>query len=559
MDERRGGRELQFNRRRVLGLTLGVTAGGVLTACGGSGTAANPVKSKKLVLPSPIPAHPADGEVISTIANVPPAFVSYPKPWVSVPEKPGKGGSFTTMQINYQPPPPTLSKNTWLQEFNRRIGATQKATLVSDETIAQKTQTFIGSGDLPDIFYLNLGKAPAAVSAVQQGAFIDLSEYLSGTGDKAFPNLGRIPQVSWQNSAISGGLFGVPRPEPLLASGMPLYRADWVRRMGGSFPTNADEFADFLKAFHSGNPIGTGQKTWAWGSVSPGDQECIMTMFGVPNLWLLSGDKLVKDIESDEFEACLEWLVTMWKAGVFHPNSASNTYQQHQDLWTSGQLGLFGYGLLPGLTYLPFTPVKGVKDPYNDIAPVLSPGVHGGKGHYYQGIGNYGMFCIPAKHAKDKARVRELLGIIDYMAAPFGSEEFTFMNYGIEGHNYSMKNGIPTPSTNTALQAELASAYGPSPFEVNIFIPGPPSHSVSVQKYYEESVPGSVANPVANLITPTLIAKDADLTRTIHDGFIAIVTGRQSLSGGLKSLRHQWASQGGEKLRQELQDALQKK
>jgi putative aldouronate transport system substrate-binding protein len=558
MNGREGGRESRLNRRAVLGLGLGVAAGGALTACGGGGTTASPVKSKKLVLPNPVAPHLADGEVVSKVADVPPAFVTYPKPWVSVPEKPGLGGTYTTMQINYQPPPPPLSKNPWLQEFNKRIGATQNATLVNDETIEQKTQTFIGSGDLPDIFYLNLGKVPAAVSAVQQGAFLDLSDYLSGPGDKEFPNLGRIPQASWRNSAISGGLFGVPKPEPLLASGMPLYRADWVRRMGGSFPTNADEFAEFVKAFHAGNPTGTGQKTWAWGSVSPGDQECVMTMFGVPNLWRLSGDKLVKDIETDEFEACLQWLVQRWKEGVFHPNSASNTYAQHQDLWNNGQIGLFGYGLLPGLIYLPFTPIKGVKNLYEDIAPVLSPGVHGGKGHYYQGNGNFGMFCIPAKYAKNKAKVKELLGILNYMAAPFGSEEYTFMTYGIEGHNYTMKNGIPTPSTDTKLQAELASAYGPSPSDANIFMSGALSQAPKVQRYYEESVPSSIADPTVNLITPTLVAKNAELIRIIHDGFIAIVTGRQPLSGGLKQLRSQWASQGGDKLRKELQDALQK-
>lgn len=538
---------------------MGVAAAGALTACGGGNGGSGPVKAKKLAMPSPVPAHPAEGVTISKVPDVPPAFVSYPAPWQSVAEKPGKGGTFTTMQINYQPPPPTLSKNKWLQEFNRRIGATQKATLVSDETIAQKTQTFIGSGDLPDILYLNLGKVPAAVSSVQQGAFLDLSDYLSGPADKDFPNLGRLPQATWKNSAISGGLFGVPRPTPLLSSGMPLYRADWVRNMGGTFPTNADEFAEFLKAFHSGNPTGTGQKTWSWGSVSPGDQECIMTMFGVPNLWKNNGGKLVKDIETDEFEACLEWLVARWKEGSFHPNSAVNTYQQNSDLWNSGQLGVFGYGLLPGLTYLPATPIKGTKDLYNDIGAILSPGVQGGKGGYYQSPGNFGMFCLPAKLKSNKARVRELLGILDYMAAPFGSEEFTFMNFGIEGHNYTLKDGQPTGSSNPVIQAEMASAYGPSPYEVNVYIPGPPSHSIEVQKLYESAVPSSVANPVVGLITPTLVAKDADLTRIIRDGFVGIVTGRQSLAGGLKSLRRTWASQGGEKLRGEFQDALAKK
>ena len=33
--------------------------------------------------------------------------------------------------------------------------------------------------------------------------------------------------------------------------------------------------------------------------------------------------------------------------------------------------------------------------------------------------------------------------LLDYLAAPFGSDEWWFLNYGIEGVDYQMTNGVP--------------------------------------------------------------------------------------------------------------------
>ena len=52
-----------------------------------------------------------------------------------------------------------------------------------------------------------------------------------------------------------------------------------------------------------------------------------------------------------------------------------------------------------------------------------------------------GIAAIPAKVGKDKERVKELLRVIDYLAAPFGCEEWVFLNYGHEGVHHMMQRG----------------------------------------------------------------------------------------------------------------------
>ena len=33
--------------------------------------------------------------------------------------------------------------------------------------------------------------------------------------------------------------------------------------------------------------------------------------------------------------------------------------------------------------------------------------------------------------------------MIDYLAAPAGSKEYYLVHYGVEGHNYTFKDGVP--------------------------------------------------------------------------------------------------------------------
>jgi putative aldouronate transport system substrate-binding protein len=537
----------RLNRRGFLGLAAGLAGAAVLSACGDEPVGTG--DSQELRLPDPVTPRALPGQVVSGVPNVLTAYTQYPtQPYASVSAPPGSGGDVTTMQINFDPPPPGLSSNPWQQEFNRRLNVNLKATLVTDADLAQKTSTFIAGGDMPDIMYINVQKVPAALSAILQGAFLDLSKYIGGSGDKDYPNLGALPALSWKNSAVNGGLYGVPRPVPVANTGLPLFRADWLRKLGAAEPKSADEVFAMLSAFSTA-------KTWAFGEISPWDQEFVLSMFGVPNKWRRGADgTLTKDIETDEFEASLEFLVKLWKANGFHPNAASNTYSQAQDLWTGGSTGFFGGNMLASLTYLRGTPIKGVADMVGDIKPYIAPGKDGGAAKFYQGPGSFGMFSIPSKVGKDEKRVKELLGILNYFAAPFGSAEYTLITYGVQGHNFEFQDGIPTPSQDPARQAEMAGHYLPSPGEASIYIPGPPSQSVQVQQYFERVMPATIEDPTITKVSRTRVEKGATLDKMIEDGFKAIVSGRKSLTD-LAQLRKDWKAQGGDAVRQEFQDS----
>jgi len=63
----------------------------------------------------------------------------------------------------------------------------------------------------------------------------------------------------------------------------------------------------------------------------------------------------------------------------------------------------------------------------------LMPSAPGGsKAMTYNTPGSFGFTAIPATVGKSQTRVAELLRILDYLASPFGSDEWQFLSYGVK-------------------------------------------------------------------------------------------------------------------------------
>jgi putative aldouronate transport system substrate-binding protein len=73
----------------------------------------------------------------------------------------------------------------------------------------------------------------------------------------------------------------------------------------------------------------------------------------------------------------------------------------------------------------------------------VPPGHDGGKAVTDNSQGFIGFAAIPAKLGREEARVTELLRVCDYCRAPSGSEEATFVRYGLPGVHHDLKEGFP--------------------------------------------------------------------------------------------------------------------
>lgn len=550
----------RISRRGVLGLgALG--AGGGLAALAGCRT--EPTGSGQpsqgpinFAAPNFLPPDPLPGAVISDIEGVSPAYSQYPREQArSVDGTPGSGGEVSTFQVLFQAPPP--SDNPWLTEFDRRLGVQLKATYGAGDSYGQKLQTLMASGDLPDITFVVREASPAVVKPMQQGAFTDLSDILAGSGIDPYPNLARIPTYAWKNSSINGKILGVPRPLPLV-NGVTMYRADWAADLGFTEPPrNADEVKELLVGFTKGDHRGKAKgDTWGLATLGNG-VSWAMQMFRVPNGWRLNDDgTLTNVIETDEYEAAVAWLVELWQAGGFHPDAATLPTLDSQDLFMNGRIGLMPAGIAPH--YRSMVPALRKNDPSAEVVAVGPPGHDGGDPVIHQQGGYFGIAAIPSEVGRDQARVEELLRVINYWCAPFGSEEHTFINYGIEGRHFSYDDrGTPIALDGDRPLTEVA---GPSflvqPLEAVFFFPGDDQAAIEAQRSIAEAVPLSIENPVSSLISETDIRQSAALGQLNDDYLYGIITGRRPISE-LGAWRDRWRSTGGDQIRKEFESSLE--
>ncbi|MFC6600367.1 extracellular solute-binding protein [Kitasatospora paranensis] len=550
------------SRRTLLAGALGLGAGLTLAACGSSGSGSSghtPGAAFRTPQAGPVPS-PMPGEHRDPIHGVPAAYDRYPsaaEQFTSVAKAPGSGGTMTALMQLATTPAPGRGDNRWWQELEKRLNLTWQPTLVGGSDIGDRAQTIIASGDMPDLFNVNHYFSPAIDRSVKQGAFTELSDFVGGSAILDYPNLARLPDWAWRNSSIDGGIFGVPRPTPLV-NNVAFYRQDWRKKLGMDVPRNADEVYALLTAFTKSSPAGAGVKTWGLSDLNSG---FFAAMHRVPSTWRLNQDgTLTKDHETDEWEAMLAYMRKLWVGGAFHPDAPTMPWDQQRQLFLNGSIGMHAEGFNGMVSVGGDLGVIQRNSPGADLQPMLPPGFDGGKPLVAQDTGYWGYYSIPAKLRGNKDKIREVLRVCDYFAAPFGSSEYTFVNYGIADHHFTYaQDGSPVPTKNAARLSELSMAYMCQPSELNFFFAGQPAQvAKDAQTFLHDAMPVSAPNPVVNLYSETAISKTPVLNQLIDDLMVAVVTGRKPISA-LAEARKAWKSQGGDQMRAEYEKALAKK
>ncbi len=183
----------------------------------------------------------------------------------------------------------------------------------------------------------------------------------------------------------------------------------------------------------------------------------------------------------------------------------------------------------------------------------MPPGAGGNKPVVYNFQGFYGHTSIPAKVGRDPERVRELLRVLDYFAAPFGSEEWVFLNYGLEGVHHEVRpDGSRVKNELGGKEiGELTNlTYCLPPFYYDT-----PGDAQDMQQLQLDLLPYIVENPTLGYYSPTAVAKAGELGQLQNDRHVAIITGREPLSA-IDGYIKDWRARGGDQIRKEYEAAL---
>jgi putative aldouronate transport system substrate-binding protein len=534
--------------RRTLLKTVGVGAltaagGPVLTACSGDGGSSNVGNVGADLVPFPTwvrfdgpkPDLPGDD------TGVQPLYRTFPRQLVrSVDGKPGDGSEVTAMVITYTAPPTPLAQNRYWQAINEALGVNLNVTVVPSGEYAQKMATVMAGGDLPDILFFGGGASFAREHEFIASKCADLSEHVGGDAVKEYPALANIPPYAWKSvGRIGGRLYGIPLERPMPGNSLLVNRTAFDR-VGAPRKWTTEQYLDATRA------LTTAGRQWGIGGCKEHFSRTTAAIYhagshGAPNQWKVESGAFVSTYETPQFQAAIETMRTLNEAGAYHPDSTSVSLTDLKTYLYNEQVA----SMLDGYAAFSAGALKSIGKRFTlDFALP-----YGEQATPWQGTGRIGYIVLKKAPAE---RIKVLLRVCNYLAAPFGTVENTLVKYGIEGAHYTRDAAGDLVQTKLA-STEVANLplHYVAAAPLVIYFPGRADAAQRVYDWEKELLPRTIPDPSNGLRSETLTEKSAQLDRIIGDGLTAIVLGRRPASTWADVVAD-WKAAGGARAADEL-------
>ncbi|HEY1295565.1 MAG TPA: extracellular solute-binding protein [Chloroflexota bacterium] len=564
--------DLTFSRRRLIITAAGGAALPLLAACsavvpaaptappsGSAGATTKPASALPSFIANttgPKPDFPAAGPQYQD------GFINYPKnPAKALPSTPpGAGGKVLCYTNNSAPAPPTpFEQNQAWQETNKQLNADVSFTIIAQSDYLTKLATVMAGNDLPDVMLIpgNTNSGAAQVQSLTQflqAKAADLTPYLAGDAAKDYPNLAAIPTYSWVNSACARGgkLYMLPieryYPGSMLLKNSAVYDA----ALGKDYvPKNADDFKRVLQQLNRPS-----DNQWAIGAYQ--NQMYYIyyfaAMFGSPNNWSLDANgKLTRDIETPQYKEAVGYVRDLIASGLYHPDAltiADSTRARDAFIGSKFVLDVETFG---NAWQDAWTRGPKLNPPVTPQAVLPFAAHDGGKAQHFLGKGYFG---TTAFKSAPPDRVKELLRIANWLAAPFGSAEDLLLTVGIKDVDYTMDSeGSITvlPASNTDANSVPWKYIIQRPQVA--FWPGVPDYAKAATDFEKVAIGVGVSDPTLGYASATLDSKGVPLFQALTDGITDVLAGRRPLTD-FDQVVKDWQNNGGNTIRTELEQSI---
>jgi putative aldouronate transport system substrate-binding protein len=531
---------------------------------GGGQPAAGGATAAKSLLPTYIP--PANGPKPDYHDANPlysDAFDTYPANPVKAngSAAPGAGSTVNILVTAYFPVPTIKEQNATWQAIDKALNVTTNMTIIPGGDYRTRFATTMASNDLPDIMHIFFGYSVAPnLPGFFKSKCADLTPYLSGDAAKDYPNLAAIPTPAWKNSisAVDGALYLIPIHRQMTSipprGGNFFKNVDmWDTELGQDFvPKNADDFKKALTQLNRPQ-----ENRWAMGAFGTND-----TLFGIgnfaqvfnaPNNWKLdSSGKLIKDRETAEYKATVGFMRDLFTSGLVWPDSIQATNNVRAD-FVGKKFAMSPDG--QGNSWVDFWQ-RGLTQAnppthFGMIKPFAAQ--DGQKPISYLGTGFVSMNVLK-KASPD--RIKELLRVLNWLAAPFGSQEDLMLTYGLKDQDYSLDaKGNPRPTPDGTSRAgyvpwRYLAQHPWVYYQADIDGFAKASHEAEMA-----TIPLGVDDPTNGFLAPTLYGKGANADMVFWDGVRDVVLSRRPMSD-YDQLVSDWKTTAGDQIRKEYTDAM---
>ncbi|MDG4831993.1 extracellular solute-binding protein [Solwaraspora sp. WMMD1047] len=427
------------DRRRFLSL-LGVGAaavagGGLLSGCSkevGSTTSTQDLdklsalvpnqKNLDLAIPKP--------DVLST-RPVPDGYTSFPPElFDAITEKPGTSGQeISAMTPAWGPAPPGLGQSAYLDAINAELGVPVNFSVQDGNNYADKLNAILGARDVPELLCVpgwEVDKIPRFSDAVA-ALFEDLTDRLKGDAVNKYPMLATFPTGAWRNSFWNERLMAIPNPTDGPWPWMMFQRKDLLDAAGLTAPTTIDQLLELGKEVTD-----TAKGVWAFNDIFA----MVQMYHKVPASkqgWRLKSDGTPEfKYETPEYRAAVEFMIKVYEAGLVHPDLVASTGADANALFYGGKILFLQGG--PGV-WQPMQAEQQKVTPGFNIQPVPLFSATGGDPLAW-GDDEPISFTFIRKGLPEE-RVDELLRVINWCSAPFGTKEFDLREHGVEGKHHT--------------------------------------------------------------------------------------------------------------------------
>jgi len=518
----------------------------LVSACG-SGPQKAAGANTETGLKAALPAYVPNTSIKPDIPSVPgapdimtnPGFLTYPaNPVATVRGIPGKGGTYTAVTPLWGTVP--TPGNAFYQAMNTALGVTMTIRPADGNNYNTIIPTMTAARKLPDWIQLPTWWNPNFNVGELAGAQLaDLTPYLAGDRIRKYPNLAAIPTAAWRTGAWGDKLYGIPA----FASGFALAGVVFFRRdVFDAKGITADQVRSADDLMNLGKELTDAKNgVWAFDDV----WTYLYTSWGGPLKWRVDNGKLVHAFETPEFLEALDWHNRLAAAGYIHPDALAGDNANANTRFYAGKVlvqggGTAGFSLSDHQSGTAANP-NYRRGAFNVIAAdgKSTPRVYLGSSTSIVSYLNAGL---------KPEQIEELLAVANYLAAPYGSAEYTMVNFGVEGAHYTRQNGVPT-ATDAGKKEVQAQTYP--------FLAAPPQ---------------VVSNPGADVVTKDWTAWQAKNVRAVTKPVFwnmnvsmpqAMVTAEaaQSVADAVKDCYHgkkkvsevkdaitSWKSSGGDRL-----------
>ena len=529
-------RSTDVSRRHFLRMTggaglLAMTSGTVLAGCGGSSDPSSVKATADVTAPDYVPYGLVKPDLAATADGVMAGYFKYPRQLIDAyKDKPGAGAGDVSILTNmFNPAPPGVGSNAYWKALNDRIGANLDITMTPAADYVSKLSTVIAGGDLPDLMLI-AAKLPNRAEMLTR-LCADLTEFVSGKAIRDYPFLANLPTDSWLPAMYKGGIYALPISRSVIGTIM-FSRQDLITaRSLNPAPVSFAEFSEVARGLTDAKA-----NKWAFGSPK-GVITFIGNMLGVPNVWKKDGDSFVSELEVPERKEAVARTAELVKQGVFHPDAIGGKLQL-RDLFGNGTIALNSDGYAAWDILADTYPVE--------VGAMAVPGFDGGKPVQREGTA---IFALTAFKKADPDRIKQLLRICDWLAAPLGTSEYMFRRFGVEGTDYTWKGDVPERTGVGETQVKLPLEYvADAP---HVLGPSTEQRVKAQRAYQERIVPNLLANPAAALYSATSISKADELDKLINAAELDIVSGRKPIDSWDEAVAN-WRRRGGDQIRKEL-------